>query len=264
MDLRGIEAAHDVVIGLLVDLHGEVVARLGTMRLQRLVGIRVLELEERQRAAVGERIEGVAIIDLAADRRRCARARTRSRPAECRARPRRISGSLPGPSPRSRNDAAARAADRASWTCLRLVDVHGRSSDRLSRARRDTSCGHCRTKRARGKPVGQRPITAARRARDRSAPAHRPAARRRARRHGRRGAPAPACARTSARMSGSSIATISSGTPRRAAASDNARASGASAPKRNNVKPRPNRSSVERPSASQACGARPPGWLDGR
>ena len=28
------------------------------------------------------------------------------------------------------------------------------------------------------------------------------------------------------------------------------------------VKPRPKRSSVERPSASQACGARPPGWLD--
>jgi hypothetical protein len=39
--------------------------------------------------------------------------------------------------------------------------------------------------------------------------------------------------------------------------------SGGVAPSRSKTKPSPNRSMVERPSASQACGAREPGHVEG-
>jgi hypothetical protein len=55
-----------------------------------------------------------------------------------------------------------------------------------------------------------------------------------------------------------------SGTPRWAKARSIVKGCGALEPSRSNVKPFPNRSRVERPSASQACGARLPGNVAGR
>ncbi len=57
--------------------------------------------------------------------------------------------------------------------------------------------------------------------------------------------------------------TIVSGTPRSAKARSRADGCGASSPSRSNVKPFPNKSMVERPSESQACGARLPGNVVG-
>ena len=57
----------------------------------------------------------------------------------------------------------------------------------------------------------------------------------------------------------SAIDTTLSGTPRRLAACTSESTSGVSDPRRSKPKPRPNRSSSERPSLSQACGARDPG-----
>ena len=100
-----------------------------------------------------------------------------------------------------------------------------------------------------------------RRARDRARRRHRSARHRRARRRGRPAAPAPACAHRARAIAASSMRTTLQRHAPRGAASCATRC-GSVAPNSSSVKPRPKRSSVERPSASQACGARPPGWLD--
>ena len=64
-------------------------------------------------------------------------------------------------------------------------------------------------------------------------------------------------------MTGSAMATSRIGTLRARAAAMRGAASGGLSPKRKITKPSPNRSSVERPSASHACGARAPGRVDG-
>jgi hypothetical protein len=63
----GFHALGDLAVGLVIDQHGEVLALLRAHRLERVIRIGVGILEESERAAVGERIERVTVVDVASE-----------------------------------------------------------------------------------------------------------------------------------------------------------------------------------------------------